>query len=78
MPVYFLLVSLAAWLALIELVRAPLRWNKTRHGLAPDLPQRPASPSRGPRDSLRHRKGSGRRRMRVGLIWISRGAARRR
>lgn len=34
MPVYFLLVSLAAWLALIELVRAPLRWNKTRHGLA--------------------------------------------
>lgn len=34
MPIYFLLVSLAAWLALIELVRAPLRWNKTRHGLA--------------------------------------------
>lgn len=34
MPVYFLLISLAAWLALIELVRAPLRWNKTRHGLA--------------------------------------------
>lgn len=34
MPVYFLLVSLAAWLALIELVRAPERWNKTRHGLA--------------------------------------------
>jgi glycosyltransferase XagB len=34
MPVYFLLVSLAAWLALIELVRAPVRWNKTQHGLA--------------------------------------------
>ncbi|WP_457108519.1 glycosyltransferase family 2 protein [Methylobacterium sp. P5_C11] len=34
MPLYFLLVSLAAWLALIELVRAPVRWNKTRHGLA--------------------------------------------
>ena len=34
MPFYYLLVSLAAWLALIELVRAPQRWNKTRHGLA--------------------------------------------
>ncbi|WP_409567653.1 glycosyltransferase family 2 protein [Methylobacterium sp. J-030] len=34
MPVYFLLVSVAAWLALVELVRAPERWNKTRHGLA--------------------------------------------
>jgi cellulose synthase/poly-beta-1,6-N-acetylglucosamine synthase-like glycosyltransferase len=34
MPLYFLLVSAAAWLALIELVRAPERWNKTPHGLA--------------------------------------------
>ncbi|MDP4005380.1 glycosyltransferase family 2 protein [Methylobacterium sp. NEAU K] len=34
MPLYFLLISLAAWLALIELVRAPGRWNKTQHGLA--------------------------------------------
>jgi cellulose synthase/poly-beta-1,6-N-acetylglucosamine synthase-like glycosyltransferase len=34
MPVYFLLVSLAAWAGLIELVRAPNRWNKTEHGLA--------------------------------------------
>ncbi|MCJ2143949.1 glycosyltransferase [Methylobacterium sp. E-066] len=34
MPVYFLLVSLAAWMALIELVRAPVRWNKTPHGLS--------------------------------------------
>jgi hypothetical protein len=34
MPVYFLLVSVAAWLALIELIRAPERWNKTQHGLA--------------------------------------------
>ncbi|MCJ2088804.1 glycosyltransferase [Methylobacterium sp. E-005] len=34
MPVYFLMVSLAAWLALVELVRAPERWNKTQHGLA--------------------------------------------
>ena len=34
MPIYFLLVSAAAWLALVELVRAPERWNKTQHGLA--------------------------------------------
>ena len=34
LPAYYLLVSLAAWLALIELVRDPHRWNKTPHGLA--------------------------------------------
>ena len=34
LPLYFLLVSLAAWLGLIELVTAPDRWNKTEHGLA--------------------------------------------
>ncbi len=45
-PVYFLLVSLAAWLALIELVRAPVRWNKTPHGL-----------SRTSRSGRLHRRG---------------------
>ncbi|HEX8417758.1 MAG TPA: glycosyltransferase family 2 protein, partial [Methylobacterium sp.] len=34
MPLYFLFVSLAAWLGLIELIRAPDRWNKTEHGLS--------------------------------------------
>ncbi|GJE26014.1 hypothetical protein LKMONMHP_0858 [Methylobacterium organophilum] len=34
MPVYFLLVGLAAWLAMFELVRHPFRWNKTEHGLS--------------------------------------------
>lgn len=34
MPAYFCCVSLAAWLAVLELVRAPNRWNKTEHGLA--------------------------------------------
>ncbi|WP_375408489.1 glycosyltransferase family 2 protein [uncultured Methylobacterium sp.] len=34
LPFYFLLMSLAAWLGLIELVTAPDRWNKTEHGLA--------------------------------------------
>ena len=34
LPVYLLLVSLAAWRALIELRRDPHGWNKTEHGLA--------------------------------------------
>lgn len=34
LPVYQLLVSLAAWRALHELVSAPYRWNKTQHGTA--------------------------------------------
>lgn len=34
LPVHFLLVSLGAWLGLIELVTAPQRWNKTEHGLS--------------------------------------------
>ncbi len=32
LPVHFLLVSLGAWLGLIEFVTAPQRWNKTEHG----------------------------------------------
>lgn len=34
LPVYYLLVSVAAWLALLEYARAPFRWNKTMHGFA--------------------------------------------
>jgi cellulose synthase/poly-beta-1,6-N-acetylglucosamine synthase-like glycosyltransferase len=34
LPLYFVGISIAAWLAVIELVRAPHRWNKTEHGLA--------------------------------------------
>lgn len=30
-PVYWLLISYAAWLALIEFIRYPHRWNKTPH-----------------------------------------------
>ncbi|WP_204314581.1 hypothetical protein, partial [Stenotrophomonas maltophilia] len=46
----FVLVSLAAWLAVIELVRAPNRWNKTEHGVSRTTrsgllkPVRPAGP----------------------------------
>lgn len=34
LPLYFLLVSAAAWLAVFELARHPHRWNKTEHGLS--------------------------------------------
>ncbi len=34
LPVYYLFVSLAAWLGLVELLLAPYRWNKTTHGRA--------------------------------------------
>jgi hypothetical protein len=34
MPVYWLLLSLAAWRALYQLLRDPYGWEKTEHGLA--------------------------------------------
>lgn len=33
-PLYWLLLSLAAWRALFQLLSAPQRWEKTEHGLA--------------------------------------------
>jgi cellulose synthase/poly-beta-1,6-N-acetylglucosamine synthase-like glycosyltransferase len=33
-PVYWVLLSLAAWRALFQLIRDPYRWEKTEHGLA--------------------------------------------
>jgi cellulose synthase/poly-beta-1,6-N-acetylglucosamine synthase-like glycosyltransferase len=33
-PLYWVLLSLAAWRALIQLMRDPYRWEKTEHGLA--------------------------------------------
>jgi cellulose synthase/poly-beta-1,6-N-acetylglucosamine synthase-like glycosyltransferase len=33
-PVHWVLLSIAAWRALIQLVRDPYRWEKTEHGLA--------------------------------------------
>jgi len=32
-PLYWLLLSAAAWWAALEIVSAPSRWNKTEHGL---------------------------------------------
>lgn len=34
MPIYWLLLSLAAWRALFQLLFNPYRWEKTEHGLA--------------------------------------------
>ncbi len=34
MPIYWLMLSFAAWRALIQLVRDPYHWEKTEHGLA--------------------------------------------
>ena len=34
MPVYWLLMSAAAWLALWQFIVAPFHWNKTEHGLS--------------------------------------------
>ena len=33
-PIYWLLLSLAAWRALFQLMRDLYRWEKTEHGLA--------------------------------------------
>jgi glycosyltransferase XagB len=53
MPLYYLLVSAAAWAALVEYVRAPSRWNKTVHGLAlTSRAARPATPRSGLRGGL--------------------------
>ena len=34
MPIYWLLLSIAAWRALFQLIRDPHAWEKTEHGLA--------------------------------------------
>ena len=34
MPLYWLMLSLAAWRALVQLIWDPYRWEKTEHGLA--------------------------------------------
>jgi len=33
-PLYWFLLSLAAWRALFQLIHDPQRWEKTEHGLA--------------------------------------------
>jgi glycosyltransferase XagB len=33
-PLYWVLLSIAAWRAVIQILRSPYRWEKTAHGLA--------------------------------------------
>ncbi|MFG1479496.1 glycosyltransferase [Xanthobacter sp. V4C-4] len=49
-PLYWLLLSLAAWRALFELVRRPYHWEKTAHGLSTHRAAgtRPAGHTKGP------------------------------
>lgn len=46
MPFYYLLVSAAAWMGLVELCRNASRWNKTEHGVSRS--RRMLPPARGP------------------------------
>ena len=62
-PLYSVAISLCAWLALIELVRHPFRWNKTPHGASVPivingLPRRKPWPSHSASPEKR-RKASG-------------------
>src|SRR5438552_2173002 len=41
MPFYWLLMSLAAWLAVWQFIRAPFHWNKTKHGISSSSPPKP-------------------------------------
>ena len=34
MPVYWFMMSFAAWYALWQFIAAPFHWNKTEHGLS--------------------------------------------
>jgi len=44
-PIYWLLLSLAAWRALAELVRRPHYWRKTEHGVSRRAAHGPVSPA---------------------------------
>ncbi len=58
MPVYWLLISLAGWLALWQFITKPFHWNKTDHGLSRlfDPNRRPERGGYGIRSRRRFRK----------------------
>jgi len=43
MPLHWLLLSLVAWRALVQLFAAPYKWEKTEHGLAKGARHNPDS-----------------------------------
>jgi cellulose synthase/poly-beta-1,6-N-acetylglucosamine synthase-like glycosyltransferase len=40
LPIYWLLISAAAWLAVWEFLRRPFHWHKTEHGLSQFVPKK--------------------------------------
>lgn len=57
LPVYYGLVSLAAWRGLYELFTAPTHWHKTEHGAAP-AEEEPAEGAPAPPSSIQIRRRS--------------------
>jgi hypothetical protein len=43
LPLYWLLLSFAAWRAVVQIIRSPYSWEKTAHGLARTSRQRTVS-----------------------------------
>jgi hypothetical protein len=43
LPVYWALMSFAAWQALVQFFRRPSEWEKTKHGVARDRRKRRAT-----------------------------------
>jgi hypothetical protein len=43
MPVYWILTSVAGWMALWQLIRSPHHWNKTQHGLSRMVARKPTA-----------------------------------
>jgi cellulose synthase/poly-beta-1,6-N-acetylglucosamine synthase-like glycosyltransferase len=62
-PLYWLMLSLAAWRALYHLMRDPYRWEKTEHGLA--RTSRLATEAAGHRNRFRSAAASSGRRFRL-------------
>jgi hypothetical protein len=59
-PVYWVCLSIAAWRALYQLLTEPYRWEKTEHGLSPQIrsnaaSQTPASHATATRRRQRYR-----------------------
>jgi cellulose synthase/poly-beta-1,6-N-acetylglucosamine synthase-like glycosyltransferase len=65
MPLYWLMLSLAAWRALYQLVRDPYGWEKTEHGLAKTSRLAGRAPAAGQRYRFRSAAASSGRRFRL-------------
>jgi hypothetical protein len=50
-PVYWLLISGAGYRALVQLVRSPHLWEKTKHGTSTFARAQPVAANRAPRDA---------------------------